>query len=52
MNIRPLGFVPVLRRNARLAKYLSDQAYTDVADMGVRDSDLLGSLDHELMLPA
>jgi hypothetical protein len=52
MNVRPLGFVPVLRRNARLAKYLSSQAYTDVADMGIRDTNLLGSLDHELMLPA
>jgi hypothetical protein len=42
MNVRMLGFFPVFGGNARLANYLSEQAYTDVADMGIWDTDLFG----------
>ena len=47
-----LCFVPIFRGDARLAKYLSDQTHGNVADMGVGNTNLLASFDHELVLAA
>lgn len=45
-----LGLVPVLDGDVRLAKYLFDQTHADVTDMGIRNTNLLASFDHELVL--
>lgn len=47
-----LHFLPIFQGDTSLAQYLSEEAYSDITQMRIWNSDFLVSFNHELVLSA